>query len=62
VTATATVYATTVVRPRDGEPYNVALVDTGEGRRMTRVDGVAPEDVRIGMSVRMREDGTCEPA
>ena len=57
-----TVYATTVVRPRDGEPYNVALVDLPEGRRMTRVEGVAPEAVRIGMQVRMREDGTCEAA
>ena len=58
----ATVYATTVVRPRGGEPYNVALVDLPEGRRMTRVEGVAPEDVRIGMEVRMRDDGTAEPA
>jgi uncharacterized OB-fold protein len=58
----ATVHATTVVRPRGEEPYNVALVDTPEGRRMTRVEGVAPEDVRIGMEVRMRADGTCEPA
>ena len=58
----ATVYATTVVRPRGGEPYNVALIDTDEGRRMTRVEGVAPEDVRIGMEVRLSEDGTCRPA
>ena len=58
----ATVYATTVVRPRDGEPYNVALVDTAEGRRMSRVENVAPDQVRIGMEVRVREDGTCEPA
>ena len=57
-----TVHATTVVRPRGEEPYNVALVDLPEGRRMTRVEGVAPEDVRIGLRVRMREDGTCEPA
>ncbi len=58
----ATVYATTVVRPRDGEPYNVALIDTDEGRRMTRVEGIAPDEVRIGMTVTVREDGTCEPA
>ena len=57
-----TVYATTVVRPRGEEPYNVALVDLPEGRRMTRVEGVAPEAVRIGMPVRMRDDGTAEPA
>ena len=59
---TATVYATTVVRPRGEEPYNVALVDTADGRRMTRVEGVPPEDVRIGMEVRLQEDGTCRPA
>ncbi len=58
----ATVHATTVVHPRDGEPYNIALIDTAEGRRMTRVEGIAPQDVRIGMSVKLREDGTCEPA
>ena len=58
----ATVYATTVIRPRDGEPYNVALVDTDEGRRMTNVQGIPPQDVRIGMRVRVKEDGTCEPA
>jgi uncharacterized OB-fold protein len=57
-----TVYATTVVRSRGAEPYNVALVDFEDGRRMSRVEGVAPEDVRIGMQVREREDGACEPA
>ena len=57
-----TVYATTVVRPRGEKPYNIALVDLDGGRRMTRVEGVAPEDVRIGMTVRVREDGTAEPA
>ena len=58
----ATVYATTVVRRRDEAPYNVALIDTPEGRRMTRVEGVAPEEVRIGMAVHVQEDGTCRPA
>ena len=57
-----TVYATTVVRPRDEPPYNVALVDLPDGRRMTRVEGIPPEDARIGLRVRLREDGTCEPA
>lgn len=55
-----TVYATTTVHPRDGEPYDVSLVDLDEGfRMMARVEGVAPEDVRIGMRVRVRfaEDG-----
>jgi hypothetical protein len=50
-----TVYATTVTHPREGAPYNVALIDCDEGfRLMSRVDGVAPEAVRIGMRVRFR--------
>jgi uncharacterized OB-fold protein len=50
-----TVYATTVTHPRDGTPYNVALVDCDEGfRLMSRVEGVAPEAVAIGMRVRFR--------
>ncbi len=49
------VYATTWIRPREGEPYNVALVDVDEGfRLMTRVEGIAPEEVAIGMRVRVR--------
>jgi uncharacterized protein len=48
-----TVYATTVVHPADGQPYNVVLVDCDEGfRLMSRVEGVAPEAVRIGQRVR----------
>jgi hypothetical protein len=47
-----TVYATTVVRRRDAAPHNVVLVDLDEGfRMMSRVVGVAPEDVRIGARV-----------
>lgn len=51
-----TVYATTVVRQRPPTPsYNVALIDLAEGpRMMSRVEGIAPEDVRIGMKVRAR--------
>ena len=50
-----TVYATTVVFPRQGDPYNVALIDLDEGfRMMSRVEGLAPERVRIGMRVRVR--------
>ncbi|MGE8626740.1 Zn-ribbon domain-containing OB-fold protein [Achromobacter denitrificans] len=52
-----TVYATTVVRrkPEAGGDYNVALVDLREGvRLMSRVEGVAPESVHIGMAVRAR--------
>lgn len=52
-----TVYSTTVVRrPADkGGPYNVALIDLDEGvRLMSRVDGLAPEAVRIGLRVRVQ--------
>lgn len=49
-----TVYSTTVVRQRPpGEDYNVALIDLLEGpRMMSRVDGIAPEKVSIGLEVR----------
>lgn len=48
-----TVYSTSVVYPRKGEPYNVALIDCDEGfRLMSRVERVKPEDVRIGLRVR----------
>lgn len=52
-----TVYATTVNRrsPDKGGSFNVALVDLAEGpRMMSRVVGVEPEEVRIGMKVRAR--------
>ncbi len=50
-----TVYATTVTHPRDGAPYNVALIDCDEGfRLMSRVEEIAPEAVRIGMRVKFR--------
>jgi len=51
-----TVYATTVVRPKLPQvPYNVVLVDLEEGPRlMSRVEGIAPEAVRIGMPVLAR--------
>ena len=54
------VYATTVVHRRDEEPYNVCLVDLDEGvRAMGRVEGVAPQDVAIGLRVQARigDDG-----
>lgn len=52
----AKVYSTTVVRVRPpAENYNVALVDLEEGpRMMTRIEGLKPEDVCIGMSVQAR--------
>ena len=50
-----TVYATTVVHPAEGAPFNVALIDCDEGfRLMSRVEDVAPMDVRIGMRVKFR--------
>jgi uncharacterized OB-fold protein len=46
------VYATTVAHPREGEPYNIALVELDEGfRMMSTVVGVAPEAVAIGARV-----------
>src|SRR5690349_5846867 len=50
-----TVRATTVVHPQQGEPYNVALIDVDEGfRMMSRVEDIAPMDVRIGLRVKFR--------
>lgn len=49
------VYSTTVSRRRPGRggALNIALIDLAEGpRMMSRVVGVAPEEVRIGMAVR----------
>lgn len=49
------VYSTTVVRRRaeHGGDYNVALIDLDEGvRMMSRVDGIAPDAVDIGMRVK----------
>jgi len=47
-----TVYATTVVRRRGEDPLNVVLVDLDEGGRvMSRVEGLAPQDVTIGLRV-----------
>lgn len=50
------VYSTTLVRQRPPTPnYNVALIDLEEGvRMMSRVEGIAPEDVCIGMAVRAK--------
>jgi uncharacterized OB-fold protein len=54
------VYATTVLRRRGEDAANLALVELDEGfRMMSRVEGVEPEAVQIGMRVRVRfaEDG-----
>jgi uncharacterized OB-fold protein len=52
-----TVHSTTVIRrrPERGGDYNVCLVDLAEGvRMMSRVEGLAPTDVAIGMAVTAR--------
>lgn len=51
-----TVYATTVMRMRPPTPsYNVCLVQLKEGpRMMSRVEGIVPEAVTVGMAVRAR--------
>jgi len=54
-----TVYATTVTRrrPERGGDYNVALIDLAEGpRMMSRVVGIDPGAVTIGMKVRAKVD------
>ena len=50
------VYSTTVIRRRPPEPdRNVALIDLDEGPRLlSRIEGLAPERVRIGMRVQAR--------
>lgn len=49
------VYSTTTVHPPGGDPYNVCLIDCREGfRMMSRVEGIASADVRIGMEVELR--------
>lgn len=51
-----TVYSTTVVRTKPPKPdYNVVLIELAEGpRMMSRVEGVEPADVAIGMAVQAR--------
>lgn len=50
-----TVYATTIVHPGEGAPFNVALIDCDEGfRLMSRVEDIAPDAVKIGMRVKFR--------
>ncbi len=48
------VYSTSVVRERaPARDYNIALIDLAEGpRMMSRVEGVAPDAVTIGMAVK----------
>lgn len=50
------VYSTSVMRERDpAHDFNVALIDLAEGpRMMSRVEGIAPDAVTIGMAVKAR--------
>jgi uncharacterized OB-fold protein len=59
-----TVISVTIIRPRPpAEPYNVVIVELDEGvRMMSRVEGLAPEAVSIGLRVRARiAAGDSEP-
>ena len=50
-----TIYARTVIHQRDGDPYNVVLVDLDEGFRiMSSVDDVANDGVQVGMRVTLK--------
>ncbi len=54
---TGTVHAVTVVRRKTeaGGDYNVSIIELDEGvRLMSRVEGVAPSDVKIGQRVKAR--------
>ena len=52
----ATVYSVTVLHPKPPEAaYNLVLVDLEEGPRlMSRIDGIAAEEVTIGMHVQAK--------
>lgn len=50
-----TIYATTTLFPRGDDPYDVSLIDLDEGfRMMSRVEGIDPLEVKIGMRVKVR--------
>lgn len=51
-----TVYSTSVMREKPPkESYNLALIDLDEGpRMMSRVEGLPPDQVKIGMSVKAK--------
>ncbi|GII66177.1 hypothetical protein Skr01_62620 [Sphaerisporangium krabiense] len=59
-----TVYSTSVIAPRDADPYPVVLVDLDEGfRMMSTVVETPAADVPIGMRVRahVEQDGPSGP-
>lgn len=50
-----------ISRKPPAEPYHVALIDLDEGARlMSRVEGVTPETLRIGMKVEAYVDRSGE--
>jgi uncharacterized OB-fold protein len=50
-----TVYSATTIHPKGEPAYNVSLIDIDEGfRLMSRVEGVDPAEVKIGMRVKVR--------
>ena len=59
------VYTTTTIYPRGGDPYDVSMIELDEGyRMMSRVEGIDPMDVKIGMRVKVRmfdPDGDASP-
>ena len=58
-----TVHSTTVMRRRAeaGGDYNVCLVQLSEGPRlMSRIEGVPPAEIRIGMAVTARVTNSAE--
>ncbi|MFO1112284.1 MAG: Zn-ribbon domain-containing OB-fold protein [Bradyrhizobium sp.] len=47
-----TVHTLTTVRIKHDRPYNISLIELDEGvRMMGRVEGIAPDAVKIGMRV-----------
>jgi len=57
VSGDGVVYSTTVVRRREekGGPFNVAIIELAEGpRMMSRVEGLAADEVKIGSAVSAR--------
>jgi hypothetical protein len=50
-----TVYATTTLHRRGEDPYDISMVELDEGfRMMSRVEGIDPMEVKIGMRVKVR--------
>jgi uncharacterized OB-fold protein len=56
-----TVYASTTIYRRNGESYNVALINLDEGfRMMSRVERVSAEEVVIGAKVHLKVSPTVD--